>query len=276
MTNKVLDMARPINVSVEAELEKIVRTEDHVFVDKRGLAKEAAVELLENESFQKHWEGVEGGILLRIFIDSANINEIREINQMGFLDGVTTNPSLVAKEKRDYKAVVREICEIVDGPISAEVLGMDCDSMLKEARELAAIHPNVVVKIPICEEGLQAIAKLKDEGIRTNATLIFSPNQALLAARAGASFVSPFIGRIDDIGTDGMALLADIMTIFDQHLLETKVIAASIRHPLHVVQSAKIGAHIATVPFKIIKQMIQHPLTDAGIEKFMNDWKQAF
>ncbi len=213
---------------------------------------------------------------MRIFIDSANIEEIREINRMGFVNGVTTNPSLVAKEKRDYKAVIREICGIVDGPISAEVLGMEYDSMMNEARELAAIHPNVVIKIPICEEGLRVIKALKDEGIKTNATLIFSPNQALLAARAGASYVSPFIGRIDDIGNNGMDLLADIITIFDQYLLDTEVIAASIRHPMHVVEAAKIGTHIATIPFKIIKQMIKHPLTDAGIEKFLNDWQQAF
>jgi transaldolase len=213
---------------------------------------------------------------LRIFIDSANLNEIKEINEMGFLAGVTTNPSLVAKEKRDYKQVVKEICGIVDGPISAEVLSLDCQAMVAEARELAKIHHNVVVKVPITGEGLKAIKILRTEGINTNATLVFSANQALLAARAGAAFVSPFLGRVDDIGNDGLVLLSDIITIFNQYMIDTEVIAASIRHPMHVVDSAKIGSHIATVPYSVIKQMIKHPLTDAGIEKFMNDWKQAF
>jgi transaldolase len=213
---------------------------------------------------------------LRIFIDSANIEEIMEINDMGFLEGVTTNPSLVAKEKRDYTEVVREICSIVDGPISAEVLSLDYSSMVREAEALAVIHPNVVIKIPICEAGLRAIKNLAGKNIQTNATLIFSAAQALLAARAGASFVSPFLGRVDDNGNDGLILLNDIVTIFNQFLLSTEVIAASIRHPMHVVESARMGSHIATVPYGVIKQMIKHPLTDAGIEKFMNDWKQAF
>jgi transaldolase len=213
---------------------------------------------------------------LRIFIDSANIEEIKDINDMGFLGGVTTNPSLVAKEKRDYAEVIREICRIVDGPISAEVLSLDYVSMVSEAEALAAIHPNVVVKIPISEAGLKAIKTLATKNIHTNATLIFSAAQALLAARAGASYVSPFLGRVDDNGNDGLILLNDIVTIFNQFLLSTEVIAASIRHPMHVVESAKIGSHIATVPYAIIKQMIKHPLTDAGIEKFMSDWKQAF
>lgn len=213
---------------------------------------------------------------MRIFIDSANLNEIKEINEMGFLSGVTTNPSLVAKEKRDYKQVIKEICDIVDGPISAEVLSLDCPSMIAEARDLAKIHPNVVIKVPINEEGLKAIKILRNEGIKTNATLVFSANQALLAARAGASYVSPFLGRVDDIGNDGLVLLNDIITIFNQYMIDTEVIAASIRHPMHVADSAKIGSHIATVPYSVIKQMIKHPLTDAGIEKFMNDWKQAF
>jgi transaldolase len=213
---------------------------------------------------------------LRIFIDTANIDEIREISRMGFLSGVTTNPSLVAKEKRDYAEVVKEICGIVDGPISAEVLALDYPTMIKEAKSLAAIHPNVVVKIPMMEEGLKAIRTLNDEGVSTNATLIFSPAQALLAARAGARYVSPFIGRVDDISNDGLALLHDIMVIFDQFALETEVIAASIRHPMHAVESAKIGAHIATIPYGVIKQMVRHPLTDAGIDKFLQDWKKAF
>jgi transaldolase len=199
---------------------------------------------------------------LRIFIDSANIEEIREINEMGFLDGVTTNPSLVAKEK--------------NGPISAEVLGLDLDSMIREAHDLAAIHPNVVIKIPMTEVGLKAINILAGEDIRTNATLIFSAAQALLAARAGASFVSPFIGRVDDNGNNGLVLLDEIVTIFNQFDFSTEVIAASIRHPMHFIESARIGSHIATVPYTVLKQMIKHPLTDAGIEKFINDWKQAF
>jgi len=213
---------------------------------------------------------------LRIFIDSANIEEIKEINDMGFLDGVTTNPSLVAKEKKDYPTVVKQICSIVNGPISAEVLGLDLESMIREAHDLAAIHPNVVIKIPMTEVGLQAINILAGENIRTNATLIFSAAQALLAARAGASFVSPFLGRVDDNGNNGLILLEEIVSIFNQFELSTEVIAASIRHPIHFIEAARIGSHIATVPYAIIKQMIKHPLTDAGIEKFMNDWKQAF
>lgn len=213
---------------------------------------------------------------MRIFIDTANLDEINEINKMGFLAGVTTNPSLVAREKRDYKQVLEEICQVVDGPISAEVIALDYDGMIVEAKALAAIHPNVVIKIPICEAGLQAICSLKGMGIACNATLVFSPAQALLAARAGAAYVSPFVGRMDDIANDGLTLLHEILLIFDQYALETEVIAASIRHPMHVVESAKIGAHIATVPYTVIKQMLKHPLTDAGIEKFLQDWKQAF
>lgn len=213
---------------------------------------------------------------MRIFIDSANINEIREIQALGFLAGVTTNPSLVAREKRDYKEVVKEICAIVDGPISAEVIGLDYDSMIREGEELAAIHPNVVIKVPLTGDGLKAIHTFRKRDIATNATLVFSANQALLAARAGANYVSPFIGRIDDTGNDGMLVLSDIISIFDQYLLDTEIIAASIRHPMHVVESARMGCHIATIPYKIIKQMVKHPLTDAGIEKFLHDWKQAF
>lgn len=211
---------------------------------------------------------------MRIFIDSANIEEIREINSMGFLDGVTTNPSLVAKEKRNYREVIEEICEIVNGPISAEVIGIDYDSMVREAEELANIHQNVVIKIPLTEAGLKAISTLREMKISTNATLVFSPNQALLAARAGASFVSPFIGRVDDISNDGLFLLQDMITVFDQYMIDTEIIAASIRHPMHVVDAAKMGSHIATIPYKIIKQMVKHPLTDAGIEKFLSDWEQ--
>lgn len=212
---------------------------------------------------------------MRIFIDSANIEEIKEINSMGFLDGVTTNPSLVAKEKRDYHQVIREIAAIVDGPISAEVISLDLNGMLQEAEVLAQIHTNVVIKIPLTAAGLEAISILRKNEIATNATLIFSANQALLAARAGASYVSPFLGRVDDNGNDGMTLLDDIVTIFDQYMLDTEIIAASIRHPMHVIQAAKLGSHIATIPYRVIKQMIQHPLTTAGIDKFLSDWKQS-
>lgn len=212
---------------------------------------------------------------MRIFIDSANIEEIKEINSMGFLDGVTTNPSLVAKEKRDYHQVIREIAAIVDGPISAEVISLDLNGMLQEAEVLAQIHTNVVIKIPLTAAGLEAISILRKNEIATNATLIFSANQALLAARAGASYVSPFLGRVDDNGNDGMTLLDDMVTIFDQYMLDTEIIAASIRHPMHVIQAAKLGSHIATIPYKVIKQMIQHPLTTAGIDKFLSDWKQS-
>jgi transaldolase len=213
---------------------------------------------------------------LRIFIDSANIEEIKDIHMMGFLAGVTTNPSLVAKEKRDYQEVIREICAIVDGPISAEVIAQDYTGMMQEAEMLAGIHPNVVVKIALTEDGLRVIRDLRSRGIKTNATLIFSATQALLAARAGASYVSPFLGRVDDTANDGLILLEDIMTIFNQFMLDTEVIAASIRHPVHVLQAARIGSHIATVPYKIIKQMIKHPLTDAGIQRFLQDWQEAF
>ncbi len=213
---------------------------------------------------------------MRIFIDSANIKEIKEVNSMGFLAGVTTNPTLVAKEGKDYKAVIKEICAEVDGPISAEVIGLTLDEMIAEGQELAAINHNVIIKVPMTETGLQAIKIFKKEGILCNATLIFSANQALLAARAGAKYVSPFIGRVDDIGNDGLTLLDDILTVFDQYLLETEVIAASIRHPMHVVQSAKLGSHIATIPYKVIKQMVKHPLTDAGIARFIADWEEAF
>lgn len=213
---------------------------------------------------------------MRIFIDSANIKEIKEINSLGILAGVTTNPTLVARERRDYHQVVREICTTVDGPVSAEVIAQDSPGMIQEGKELAGIHPNVVVKVPVTEEGLKAITSLRQLDIATNATLVFSAVQALLAARAGAAYVSPFLGRVDDCGNDGLILLDDIVTIFDQYLIETEVIAASIRNPMHVVEAAKLGSHIATVPYKIIKQLIKHPLTDAGIEKFMADWKQAF
>ncbi|HEY8361260.1 MAG TPA: fructose-6-phosphate aldolase [Tissierellaceae bacterium] len=210
---------------------------------------------------------------MKFFIDTANIDEIKEINEWGVISGVTTNPSLIAKEGRDFKEVVREISEIVDGPISAEVISLDRDGMLREARELAKIHQNIVIKIPMTSEGLKAVKVLSKEGIKTNVTLIFSANQALLASLAGATYVSPFIGRLDDIGNEGMKIVEDIVEIFSIHDIKTEVIAASIRHPIHVLEAAKAGAHIATIPYKVFLQMVNHPLTDVGIEKFMKDWE---
>ena len=191
---------------------------------------------------------------------------------MGVISGVTTNPSLIAREGRDFEQVVREICAIVDGPISAEVIGIEAVGMVQEAEQLAKIHPNVVIKVPMTAEGLKATKILSGKGIKTNVTLIFSANQALLAARAGATYVSPFVGRLDDVGQDGMELIAEIVPIFDRYDLATAVIAASIRHPVHVTEAARLGSHIATVPFKVIMQMTKHPLTDQGIEKFLADW----
>lgn len=211
---------------------------------------------------------------MKIFIDTANVQEIREAQSMGLIDGVTTNPSLVAKEKRDFKELIQEICSIVNGPISAEVISLDYDGMMREARELAKIHDNIVVKVPLTKEGLQATRSLKAEGIRTNVTLCFSPNQALLAAKAGAYFVSPFVGRIDDISSEGMDLISQIITIYRNYGFETQVLVASIRNPMHVVQAALMGADIATIPYAVLMQLIKHPLTDIGIEKFLSDWKK--
>lgn len=213
---------------------------------------------------------------MKIFLDTANIDEIKEGASWGIVDGVTTNPSLIAKEKRDFKQVVKEICDIVDGPISAEVISEDSEGMINEAKELVKIHKNIVIKIPMTVEGLKAVSKLSKEGIKTNVTLIFSPNQALLAAKAGATYVSPFLGRLDDVGSQGMDLVRTIVEIFLNYDYDTEVIAASIRHPLHVVDAALAGAHIATIPMKVLQQMVKHPLTDKGIESFMNDWKDAF
>lgn len=210
---------------------------------------------------------------MKLFIDTANIDEIREINEWGVLSGVTTNPSLIAKEGRDFKEVIKEIAEIVDGPISAEVISLDKDGMIKEARELAKIHRNIVIKIPMTAEGLKAVNVLSQEGIKTNVTLIFSANQALLAARAGAAYVSPFIGRLDDISNEGMEIVQDIVHFYGIHSIYTKVIAASIRNPMHVIEAAKAGAHIATIPYNVFKQMVNHPLTDIGIERFLKDWE---
>lgn len=210
---------------------------------------------------------------MKIFIDTANIDEIREAASWGVLAGVTTNPSLVAREKTsDMKEIVRRIAAIVPGPISAEVLSLDADGMIMEARELAAVAPNVVVKIPMGVEGLKAVHRLTAEGIKTNVTLVFSANQALLAAISGATYVSPFIGRVDDIGSEGIQVVRDIVDIFNNYDIDSQVIAASIRHPVHVTQAALAGAHVATIPFGILRQMTRHPLTDAGIKKFMDDW----
>ncbi|KGN02334.1 transaldolase [Clostridium novyi A str. 4570] len=212
---------------------------------------------------------------MKIFIDTANVEEIKRISKWGILDGATTNPSLIAKEGRELKEVVEEICSIVDGPISAEVISLNCDDMVKEARDLAKIHKNIVIKIPMCEEGIKAVNILSKEGIRTNVTLIFSPQQALIAAKAGASFVSPFVGRLDDIGMDGVSSIKDIAEIFKIYDIKTEIIAASIRHPMHVLEVAKAGSHIATVPYKVLMQMIKHPLTDIGIEKFLEDYNKS-
>lgn len=210
---------------------------------------------------------------MRLFVDTANIEEIRAAAELGIISGVTTNPSLLAREGRDMREVINEICSIVDGPISAEVVSPDALSMVAEARELAAIHANVVIKVPMCAEGLKAVGMLKREGIRTNMTLLFSANQALLAALAGASYTSVFVGRLDDIGHDGMEVVGDCVSIFAQYGLDTEIIAASIRHPQHVLASARLGTDIATVPFPVLRQMISHPLTDVGIQKFLSDWQ---
>lgn len=209
---------------------------------------------------------------MKLFIDTANVAEIREINDWGIICGVTTNPSLIAKEGKVFADVIKEIVQIVDGPISAEVISLEADGMVKEARELAKIHKNIVIKIPMTAEGLKATSILAAEGIKTNVTLIFSAAQALLAAKAGATYVSPFVGRLDDIASDGMTLVSDIAMIFDNYGIETEIIAASVRGPQDVVDSAKCGAHIATIPYKVFQQMVKHPLTDAGIARFLADW----
>ncbi|MBU4175235.1 MAG: fructose-6-phosphate aldolase [Actinobacteria bacterium] len=211
---------------------------------------------------------------MRLFIDTANVEHIKEVNGWGVLDGVTTNPSLASKENRNYRECVREIAGIVEGPISAEAVSLDAGEMVSEARELAAIAPNVNVKIPMCPEGLKAIKELSAEGIKTNCTLVFSANQAMLAAAAGATFASPFLGRLDDIGNDGLRLLAEIVEIYEYYAIETAVISASLRHPQHVIGSALTGAHIATIPYKVFQQMARHPLTDIGIERFLADWEK--
>jgi len=212
---------------------------------------------------------------LKLFIDTANVEEIKQAYELGVISGVTTNPSLIAREGRDFVQVVKEITAIVDGPISAEAVSLDAPGMLVEARQLAAIHPNIIVKIPMTAEGLKATKACAQEGIKTNVTLVFSANQALLAALAGATYVSPFVGRLDDIGQEGMDLIYDIITIFETYDYDVQVISASIRHPMHVTASAKAGAHIATIPYKVLMQMIKHPLTDAGVEQFLADWSKV-
>lgn len=211
---------------------------------------------------------------MKFFIDTANINEIKEAAAMGILDGVTTNPSLVAKEGKDFKTLLNEILKIVDGPVSAEVVSTDMAGILKEADELSAIHPNIVVKVPLIKEGIKAVKALSDKGIKTNVTLCFSASQALLAAKAGATYISPFVGRLDDISSDGMYLIEEIIQIYDNYGYETEVLVASCRHPLHVVEAAKMGADVATLPFSVIDKLFNHPLTDIGLDKFLSDWKK--
>jgi len=212
---------------------------------------------------------------MKIFIDTANINEIREANSLGIIDGVTTNPTLIAKEGKDFIAVVREICSIVDGPISAEAMSLKSDEIVKEANSLSGIHKNIVVKIPLTGEGLKATKILAREGVKTNLTLCFSPTQALLAAKAGATYVSPFIGRLDDISQVGMDLIKSIKTIFANYNFKTQIIVASIRNPVHVLDAALIGADIVTVPYNVLMALVKHPLTDIGIDRFLKDWQNA-
>jgi transaldolase len=212
---------------------------------------------------------------VKFFIDTANLKEIKEAAAMGILDGVTTNPSLAAKESAPYREILQEICRIVDGPVSAEVIATDTEGMIREAEELVRIADNIVVKIPTILPGLTAIKTLHDRGIKTNATLVFSPMQALLVAKAGATYVSPFVGRLDDVSSDGMALIADIVTIYSNYVFQTEVLVASVRSPMHVVEAARIGADVCTIPLSVIKQLIQHPLTDIGLQKFLDDYKKA-
>jgi len=213
--------------------------------------------------------------LMKFFIDTANLDEIRTADEWGLIDGVTTNPSLVAKEKCDFKGRIKEICSIIDGPVSAEAVSLDASGMISEARELSKIDKNVVVKLPMTLDGLKAVKAVSKEGIKTNVTLVFSPVQALMAAKAGATYVSPFIGRLDDISQVGMEIIAQILEIYDNYGFTTEIIAASIRHPVHVLDSARIGAHVATIPFKVLEQLAKHPLTDIGIERFLKDWEKV-
>ena len=211
---------------------------------------------------------------MKFFIDTANIEEIRDAARLGILDGVTTNPSLVAKEGRKFEAVIAEICTIVDGPISAEVTALDFDGMMTQAHPLAAIHKNVTIKVPLTKEGLRACKSLRGEGISVNVTLCFSPSQALLAAKCGATFISPFVGRLDDVSQDGMELIRQIRAIYDNYGFTTQILAASIRHPMHVVDCALAGADVGTMPYKVMTQLYEHPLTDIGLKKFLEDWEK--
>lgn len=212
---------------------------------------------------------------MKFFLDSANMAEIKESAALGLIDGITTNPSLVAKEKKDFKKLIEEICQVVDGPISAEVVATDEEGMVEEGRALSKIHKNVVVKVPMTPNGLKATRRFVKDGIRVNVTLIFSPAQALLAAKAGASYVSPFIGRLDDVGQVGMDLIEQIATIFSNYPFETEILVASIRNPIHVVEAAQIGADVATMPFSVLQQLFKHPLTDLGLAKFLSDWEKS-
>jgi len=212
---------------------------------------------------------------MKFFIDTANIDEIKEANSMGMVDGVTTNPSLIAKENRDFEEIIKDICSIVDGPISAEVISLEAEGMVSEARPLAAIHENIVIKVPMTIDGIKATRILSDEGIKTNVTLVFSPLQALMAAKAGATFVSPFVGRLDDISHDGLVLVEQIVDIYDNYAYDTEIIVASVRNPLHVLESALMGADIATIPFNVLSKLAAHPLTDKGIQAFLKDWEKT-
>ncbi len=212
---------------------------------------------------------------MKFFIDTAKIEEIKEAASLGILDGVTTNPSLVSKTGKDFRKLLDEILEIVDGPVSAEVISTDYNGIVKEGKELAAIHKNIVVKVPLIKEGLKAVKTLSDQGIKTNVTLCFSPSQALLAAKAGASYISPFVGRLDDISINGMDLISQIVQIYGNYNYETEVLVASIRHPLHLVEAALMGADVCTMPFDVINKLFNHPLTDVGLEKFLSDWKKS-
>jgi len=212
---------------------------------------------------------------MKFFIDTANIDEIKEAHNMGMVDGVTTNPSLIAKEGRDFEEIIKEICEIVDGPISAEVISLDTEGMVKEARHLATINDNIVVKIPMTIDGIKATHKLSSEGIKTNVTLVFSPLQALMAAKAGATYVSPFIGRLDDLASEGMLLIEQIVEIYSNYAFDTEIIVASVRHPLHVLDAALIGADIATIPFNVLAKFAAHPMTDKGLKAFLDDWEKT-
>jgi len=211
---------------------------------------------------------------MKFFIDTANIDEIKKAKEYGLVDGVTTNPTLVSRENKEFKTLIKEICDTVEGPVSAEVISLKYEGMIEEARDLSKLAENVVIKIPMTDEGIKAVKTLSSEGIQTNVTLVFSPLQALLAAKAGATFVSPFVGRLDDISHDGMELIEQILEIFSNYAFETEVIVASVRNPLHVLDAARMGAHIATIPFKVLMQFVKHPLTDIGIERFLADWKK--